>query len=193
MAMSFGCTKDNAQDIVQDMYLRMHKYVENPERIMYNEDEVNTYFVFVVLRNLYISSQKSMSFEQLEDIDGEMEEPNYEAENAYNSLLDGLWEEVESWHWYDTKLFKLYHNTDMTIKKISEETKISERSIWNTLDNGRKRIQANRKEEYQAWKTSQKKWRFRRYYWEDYHRYGYQGGSRCLLWSYGNRLWVWCS
>lgn len=155
--MSFGCTKDNAQDIVQDMYLRMHKYVENPERIMYNEDEVNTYFVFVVLRNLYISSQKSMSFEELEDIDGEMEEPNYEAENAYNDLLEGLWEEVESWHWYDTKLFKLYHNTDMTIKKISEETKISERSIWNTLDNGRKRIQANRKEEYQAWKTSQKK------------------------------------
>ena len=157
MAMSFGCTKDNAQDIVQDMYLRMYKYVENPERIMYNEDEVNTYFVFVVLRNLFISSQKSMSFEQLEDIDGEMEEPNYEAENAYNDLLEGLWEEVESWHWYDTKLFKLYHNTDMTIKKISEETKISERSIWNTLDNGRKRIQANRKEAYQAWKTSQKK------------------------------------
>ena len=157
MAMSFGCTKDNAQDIVQDMYLRMHKYVENPERIMYNEDEVNTYFVFVVLRNLFISSQKSMSFDQLEDIDGEMEEPNYDYENAYNRLLDELWEEVESWHWYDTKLFKLYHNTDMTIKKISEETKISERSIWNTLDNGRKRIQANRKEAYEAWKTSQKK------------------------------------
>ena len=157
MAMSFGSDRDTAQDLVQDMYLRMYKYVENPERIMYNEDEVNTYFVFVVLRNLFISSQKSMSFDQLEDIDGEIEEPNYEAENAYNDLLEGLWEEVESWHWYDTKLFKLYHNTDMTIKKISEETKISERSIWNTLDNGRKRIQANRKEAYQAWKTSQKK------------------------------------
>ena len=98
-----------------------------------------------------------MSFDELEDIDGEIEEPNYDYENAYNRLLDELWEEVESWHWYDTKLFKLYHNTDMTIKKISEETKISERSIWNTLDNGRKRIQANRKEAYQAWKTSQKK------------------------------------
>lgn len=157
MAMSFGANRDSAQDLVQDMYLRMYKYVENPERIMYNEDEVNTYFVFVVLRNLFISSQKSMSFDQLEDIDGEMEEPNYDYENAYNRLLDELWEEVESWHWYDTKLFKLYHNTDMTIKRISEETKISERSIWNTLDNGRKRIQANRKEAYEAWKTSQKK------------------------------------
>ena len=156
MAMSFGADRDSAKDLVQDMYLRMYKYVENPERIMYNEDEVNTYFVFVVLRNLFISSQKSMSFEMLEEIDGEMEEPNYDSENAYNRLLDELWDEVESWHWYDTKLYKLYHNTDMTIKKISEETKISERSIWNTLDNGRKRIQTNRKEAYQAWKTSQK-------------------------------------
>jgi len=156
MAMSFGADRDSAQDLVQDMYLRMYKYVENPERIMYNEDEVNTYFVFVVLRNLYISSQKAMTFSELEELEGEMDEPNYEMEMAHNNLIDELWEEVDSWHWYDTKLFKLYHTTDMTIKKISEETKISERSIWNTLDNGRKRIQTNRKEAYQAWKTSQK-------------------------------------
>ena len=154
--MSFGADRDSAQDLVQDMYLRMYKYVENPERIMYNEDEVNTYFVFVVLRNLYISSQKAMTFSELEELEGEMDDPNYEMEMAHNNLIDELWEEVDSWHWYDTKLFKLYHNTNMTIKKISEETKISERSIWNTLDNGRKRIQTNRKEAYEAWKTSQK-------------------------------------
>lgn len=156
MAMSFGADKDTAEDLVQDMYLRMYKYVDNPERIMYNEDEVNTYFVFVVLRNLYITSQKSMSFERLEELDGELQEANYQMEEAHNNLLNELWEEVESWHWYDAKLFKLYHNTDMTIKKISEETKISERSIWNTLDNGRKRIQTNCKEAYEAWKASQK-------------------------------------
>jgi len=156
MAMSFGADRDSAQDLVQDMYLRMYKYVENPERIMYNEDEVNTYFVFVVLRNLYISSQKAMTFSELEELEGEMDDPNYEMEMAHNNLIDELWEEVDSWHWYDTKLFKLYHNTNMTIKKISEETKISERSIWNTLDNGRKRIQTNRKEAYEAWKAAQK-------------------------------------
>jgi RNA polymerase sigma factor (sigma-70 family) len=157
MAMSFGADRDTAQDLVQDMYLRMYKYVENPERIMYNEDEVNTYFVFVVLRNLYVSSKKGMTFTELEELDGEMDEPNYEMETAHNNLIDQMWDEVEEWHWYDSKLFKLYHNTDMTIKKISEETKISERSIWNTLDNGRKRIQENCKEAYEAWKTSQKK------------------------------------
>lgn len=155
MAMSFGCTKDNAQDIVQDMYLRMYKYVENPERIMYSKDEVNTYFVFVVLRNLYITSQKGLTFSELEELDGELEDANYEMEQAHTNLIEEMWQEVEGWHWYDTKLFKLYHNTDMTIKKISEETKISERSIWNTLDNGRKKIQSNCKEAYKAWKTLQ--------------------------------------
>ena len=156
--MSFGADRDTAQDLVQDMYLRMYKYVDNPERIMYNEDEVNTYFVFVVLRNLYITSQKANKYDltDMAELDGEIEDPNYDMEQAHDNLLTELWEEVESWHWYDTKLFKLYHNTDMTIKRISEETKISERSIWNTLDNGRKRIQANRKEAYEAWKTSQK-------------------------------------
>lgn len=158
MAMSFGADRDTAQDLVQDMYLRMYKYVDNPERIMYNEDEVNTYFVFVVLRNLHITSQKANKYDltDMAELDGEIEDPNYDMEQAHDNLLTELWEEVESWHWYDTKLFKLYHNTDMTIKRISEETKISERSIWNTLDNGRKRIQANRKEAYEAWKTSQK-------------------------------------
>ena len=139
MARSFGTETHEAEDLVQEMYLRMYKYVENPEKIMYNDKEVNTYFVFVVLRNLFFSSKKSLSslmslhIEELTELNGKVEEVNYEYEQAHKNLIDELWEEVETWHWYDTKLFKLYHNTDMTIKKISQETKISERSIWNTV------------------------------------------------------------
>ena len=89
MAMSFGADRDSAQDLVQDMYLRMYKYVENPERIMYNENEVNTYFVFVVLRNLFITSQNGMTLSELEELDGEIDEPNYDMETAHNELIDG--------------------------------------------------------------------------------------------------------
>ena len=45
MAMSFGVDKDKARDLVQDMYLRLETYVDDPERVMYNEDEVNTFYV----------------------------------------------------------------------------------------------------------------------------------------------------
>ncbi len=156
MAKSFGADNDASKDLVQDMYLRMHKYVKDPEKIMYNEKEVNTYFVFVVLRNLFISSQKSLSFSQLKAIEDAYELPNYEMEEAHNNLINELWDEVETWHWYDAKLFRLYHTTDMTIKNISEATKISERSIWNTLDNGRKKIQESKKQAYKKYKDSKK-------------------------------------
>lgn len=162
MARSFGTEKHEAEDLVQEMYLRMYKYVENPEKIMYNEKEVNTYFVFVVLRNLFFSSKKSLSslmslhIEELTELNGKVEEANYEYEQAHKNLIDELWEEVEKWHWYDTKLFKLYHNTDMTIKKLSQETKISERSIWNTLDNGRKKIKQKQEKSYKIYKKTKK-------------------------------------
>ena len=162
MARSFGTETHEAEDLVQEMYLRMYKYVENPEKIMYNDKEVNTYFVFVVLRNLFFSSKKSLSsllslhIEELNDLDGEIENVNYEYEQAHKNLIDELWDEVETWHWYDTKLFKLYHNTDMTIKKISQETKISERSIWNTLDNGRKKIKQKQEKSYKIYKKAKK-------------------------------------
>lgn len=162
MARSFGTETHEAEDLVQEMYLRMYKYVENPEKIMYNDKEVNTYFVFVVLRNLFFSSKKSLSslmslhIEELTELNGKVEEANYEYEQAHKNLIDELWEEVETWHWYDTKLFKLYHNTDMTIKKISQETKISERSIWNTLDNGRKKIKQKQEKSYKIYKKTKK-------------------------------------
>lgn len=159
MAKSFGCDEHSAQDLVQEMYLRLHKYVENPERVMHG-DEINTYFVFVVLRNLQYTKSRAPYFEYLEDLgvlNGSYEEPDLESEELFDTLIDSLWDEVEEWHWYDTKLFKIYHNSNMTIKKISEETKISERSIWNTLDNGRKKIQINCRKEYEAWKAQERK------------------------------------
>jgi DNA-directed RNA polymerase specialized sigma24 family protein len=56
MARSFGCSEDDANELVQEMYLRIHRYVESPEKIMYNETEVNTFYIYVTLRNLFLSN-----------------------------------------------------------------------------------------------------------------------------------------
>ena len=56
MARSFGCSEDDANELVQEMYIRIHRYVESPEKIMYNETEVNTYYIYVTLRNLFLSN-----------------------------------------------------------------------------------------------------------------------------------------
>ena len=44
-------------------------------------------------------------------------------------------DELENWHWYDRKLFKLYRDTDMSMRDISSETNISLISIFHSIKN----------------------------------------------------------
>ena len=37
MAKSFGCDDDAANELVQGMYLRLSKYVDNVDKIMYDK------------------------------------------------------------------------------------------------------------------------------------------------------------
>lgn len=159
MVQSFGCDPILAEDIVQEMYIRLHKYIDDPERIMYGE-EVNTYFVYITLRNMYNTIKKIQSrveFVDLQEVEDELifEDVNYENFESFDDLIEKIWEDVEDWHWYDKKMFQLYHNSPMSIRTIADETKISARSIFNTLKNGRERIQEICEEEYKTWKTSQ--------------------------------------
>ena len=57
MAMSICRDKNIAKDLVQDMYLRLNRYIDNPEKIMKN-DEVNSFFVYITLRNLFYDYKK---------------------------------------------------------------------------------------------------------------------------------------
>jgi len=156
MVRSFGCPEHLAEDIVQEMYIRMHKYVETPERIMYTETEVNTYFVYVALRNMYTDYAKAKSKVTFTD---QMPPDRYdldpvEQEQAMSDLIDQIWDEVKSWHWYDNKLFTIYMNSEMSMRDLSSETKISLRSIFNTIKNGKERIQTNCKETYDTYKEA---------------------------------------
>jgi predicted DNA-binding protein YlxM (UPF0122 family) len=55
---------------------------------------------------------------------------------------------IEDWHWYDQKLFKLYRDTDMSIRKIAAETGISWVSIFNTLKKCKKDLNDKFNEDY---------------------------------------------
>ena len=161
MARSFGADQELAQDIVQEMYIRLYKYVDDAEKIMYNETEVNTFFVYVTLRNMYTSLMKAKArfeFVDVSTIEDELifEEANVEAEVELQTLYEEIWETTDEWHWYDKKIFHLYHNTDMSIRTLEKQTKISARSIFNTLKNARERIQTDCKETYEAWQEAKR-------------------------------------
>ena len=94
MVKGFGADKETAQDLVQSMYLRIHKYVKDEKRIMYNDDEVNRFFIYVTLKNMYNSymtaRHKFIWYEIREDdvIDTELREFCFdEAIDTFDDLI----------------------------------------------------------------------------------------------------------
>ena len=62
-------------------------------------------------------------------------------------------EVAEEWHWYDKKMWKLYSQTDMSIRKLASETNISWVSIFNTLKNLKQEIKDKLEEDYIDYKN----------------------------------------
>ena len=134
MAKSFKCNDDTANEIVQEMYIRLHKYVDNPEKIMYSEDEVNTYYVYVTMRNIHLTdiqkSSRTIEYRQVSEIADDFD---IDRETAMDKILEKIGERVNHWYWYDKKLWEIHFDRQMSMRSIAAATTISLSSIFNTL------------------------------------------------------------
>tara|TARA_E500000305_G_C3929330_1_gene191999 strand:- start:128 stop:679 length:552 start_codon:yes stop_codon:yes gene_type:complete len=163
MAKSFKLSDDDANEIVQQMYLRITDYVDDPEKILYNEEEVNTFYVYVTMRNLYLSNHhkiksrficwENIKFAELDhliDTSGKIKDQKIE----FDSLIDRIESEVDKWYWYDKKVFNIHFNDGMSMRKIAKETRISLSSIFNTLSNSKAKIRNKTEKHYEKYKKS---------------------------------------
>lgn len=124
-------------DLVQEMYITLSKYAD-PNKIIVN-GKVSRGYIFFTLKSLYyqfynkkkkihkVSIDDNKQLLQIADYD------NVEENEAFHKICMLVDEVTEDWHWYDKKLWKLYSLTDMSIRKLAEETKISWVSIFNSL------------------------------------------------------------
>lgn len=164
MAKSFGLSDNDANEIVQQMYIRICDYVSDVKKIMYNETEVNTYYVYVTLRNLYLSQfykiDKRMVYSEdisENEFDHQQVEIKLEEEKEYfDKVIDRIDSIVDDWYWYDKRVFNIHFYEQMSMRKIARETKISLSSIFNTLSNGKNKIKEDALKEYQAYINSKR-------------------------------------
>lgn len=163
MGLSMGIPSHLVEDFIQEMYLRLNKYVKNPDKIMYSETDVNKFYVYITIKNLYNDYLKEKSkyhMVRLDDIDVvyEIVEPTPEAQRkaevekqrAEERLIDLIQDEVGSWDsWYDQKLFKVYYETDISMRKLSKDTNISVTSIFNSCKNYKQILNTKLAEDFQ--------------------------------------------
>ena len=153
MAQSFGLTKEWARELVQEMYLKLYEKTTY-EKIKYGDDDVNTFYVYVTLRNLYYDQKRvKVTFQDIQEgiPDDPLDEEN--CKETLEELLTEVEQTVEGMHWYDKKIFEIYYGDNETIRELSEGSKISQSSIFNTIKNVRTKIQQKHGEKYKAYRT----------------------------------------
>ena len=140
---SFGANKNYAEDIVMEMYIQISLDVSKGLDLWYNDD-INTYYVYKVLRGIYLNTHKKearMIKTYIEDIDGKIKQIDDLGidEVQYAKRKDKIDNILNEMYWYDSKVFTLVAS-GKSIASLSRDTKISYYSLYNTYRTALKHI-----------------------------------------------------
>ena len=155
IALSICKDEHLANDLVQLMYFRILKYIKDVDKIKVN-GKINSLYIYVTIKNIYyqhknkLKKKKRFEYQEYDCYDESNDENSYsssfvstiedennviEYERAHQKIIDKIEKEINTWHWYDEKLFRLYYYTDKSLRKIAKETSISLTSIYNSCKN----------------------------------------------------------
>ena len=133
----FGCNKDTAEDLVQEMYIKIKRKVDNGLDIMFTEKEVNYYYIFKTLNSLFLDlkkKKKNIYFQSIEDLNMTMEE-----KIKYTETYSIVKKELQNFHWYDQKVYELIEGGE-SVASLSKKTNISYYSLYNTYKKVKKKL-----------------------------------------------------
>ena len=134
-----------AEDIVQDMYLKIHSSKDEIINKAIVDSKPHIGYVNKVLYTMYLKAQKEESLKtELKD-NHTVEEKQPEI-NKFN-IEKKIDEIVNSFYWFDRKLFNLYRKEFHTIRSLSKATKISHVVVHNTISKCKKKIKRKLKDE----------------------------------------------
>lgn len=142
IVLSFGCSDELAEDIVQEMYLKIGTYLHEGKKklddIMYNDEEVNRWYVMLTLKSIYLNIEKvkkrvnKIGLDECVELECNGTVKYHEAYKQYEETLEDL-------HWYDKKVWELV-DSGMSISELSRKTNISYRSLYNTKKKVEKKL-----------------------------------------------------
>ena len=135
-----GLNAEECEDLVQTMYILLIKNTQKGVDYMY-KDEINYYYVFKLLRGLYVDLIRKKSKVKL--ISLENIEPVTEIDhNNYDEVYDKLQDILKDMYWYDRKVFEIIED-GTNISELSRKSKISYYSLYNTYKKVKQKLKEN--------------------------------------------------
>jgi DNA-directed RNA polymerase specialized sigma24 family protein len=135
--IKMGCTREQAEDIVGEMYVNVGTMLNKGLDITYG-DEVNYFYIYRALRNAFINFKKKQVKEYSISIDltDGLKQPEY---IDFESVNEEVEKELDKFHWYDKKVYNLIQY-EYSIRELSEKTNITYHSLYNTYRGVKKKL-----------------------------------------------------
>tara|TARA_R110000823_G_scaffold42397_2_gene111102 strand:+ start:891 stop:1400 length:510 start_codon:yes stop_codon:yes gene_type:complete len=128
---SFGAK--HPEDIVQEMYLKIYNWKGKYDKtLMYNESEVNYFFIFKVLRNLFLDQVKKKKREV--SLETNIVEPYiYDHTFDYIDKENKIKKKISEWNEYDKRIYEFVFLKGWSMLELSKLTGIEYYSIYRTV------------------------------------------------------------
>jgi RNA polymerase sigma factor (sigma-70 family) len=142
------------EDVVQEMYLKL---LENPDmlsRIEYKTNEVNTFYIFSIIRSKIVDAHRKESRESYDELQFDPIESPDTSEFAYQDLMESIKRTIDTMGDYDQMLLELHFVYKLSMRDIEERTGIPLHSIFNRLKNIKQTIKYQNYEQYQSYQEA---------------------------------------
>jgi len=158
MAKSLGCTQEEANDLVQQMYLKICYTGKDKKDIVIIDGNINTMYIYNTIKNLYKDGFHLYRHKNHVILSSSHEKEftpaNIEEEKSFDNLINYIDDIVSKWYWYDKKMWEIYFHRNMSMREINRRTKISLSSIFETLNYAKKEIKKRSQKLYQEYKKT---------------------------------------
>lgn len=132
IVISFGCDKEIAEDIVQEMYIKIQLKLEKGLDIMYGK-EINYYYIFKTLKSLFYDLKRKGKNITIVNIEDNINDFNTEMDINYDSEYEKITDSLSEMYWYNRKVFEIINGGEK-IAELSRKSGIPYYSLYNTYN-----------------------------------------------------------
>ena len=139
---SFGCNKQTAEDLVMEMYIKIGKKVQKGTDILYNENEINYFYIYLTLKTLFLDLKRKESKVSTLPIDTIR---HFLADGDcanYDEVYTEIKNELKNMYWYDKKVWEIIESGE-SIADLSRKSGIPYYSLYNTYKKVKEKLKKN--------------------------------------------------
>tara|TARA_R100001244_G_scaffold51763_1_gene45059 strand:- start:124 stop:603 length:480 start_codon:yes stop_codon:yes gene_type:complete len=128
---SFGCNEETAEDITQEMYIKIKRKLDEGLDIEFGDDDYNYFYIYKTLKSLFLDLKRKEAKVIVIPIDDylnlEIDNNNIDYVNTYIDIQ----KELKSMYWYDRKVYDIIDKGE-SIASLSRKTGIPYHSLYHT-------------------------------------------------------------